>query len=56
MSIKKAGAACRQLVKMRSFREGMPTHMTNPVILVINGDEQNVGPLLFGRTITPEHP
>src|SRR5688572_2537525 len=46
MRIEKCRAACGQLVDMWRLRQWMPTQVPDPVVLVIDGDEEDVGLLL----------
>lgn len=45
MRIEKGGAACSELVDVGRLGHGMPPKVADPVVLVIDGDEENVGPL-----------
>jgi hypothetical protein len=39
MGVEKCRAARGELIKVRRLRQGMPTEVTNPVVLIIDGDE-----------------
>ncbi len=42
MRIEKRGAACRELVDVWCLGHRVSTEVANPVVLVIDGDEENV--------------
>ena len=42
MGISECSPAGRQSVDVRSFHHGMASKITDPVVLIVNGDEQNI--------------
>ena len=46
MGIIKKHTTGSQSVDIRSLSLGVPTQATDPIIKIINGDQQNVGPAL----------
>ncbi len=42
MGVEKAGAARGQPIQMRRLRQGVAAQVADPVVLVVDGDEQDV--------------
>ena len=45
MSLLEEDSLLREPVDVRSLRLWMPTEAANPVVQIVNGNEQNVGPV-----------
>ena len=45
MGVREEHSPRRQAIDMRSFRLGMPPKNADPVIEVVNSDEQYIGPI-----------
>ena len=43
MSVCESGTTGGQFVDVRRLRHGMPTEVANPVVLVVDSDEENIG-------------
>lgn len=42
MRVEKGGSARGQAVEVRCFRQRMPAQVADPVVLIVNGNEQDV--------------
>ncbi len=43
MSVDKTGSARSKRIEVRGFHHGVPAHVTDPVVLVVDDDEEDVG-------------
>jgi hypothetical protein len=44
MGVQKGGATLGESVDMRGLRKGVPAKVADPIVLVVDGNEQDIGP------------